>query len=106
MSRFERALLMDKETESYPTPEMVARRQINHVGLLKRGASSPALLQRIQRDQSFLQDRKTLSKTAAAAQQTTTPVTAPAPTESSSSSTLQRQKTRQFKARSPRSPAK
>ena len=100
MSRFERALLMDKENESYPTPEMVARRQINHVGLLKRGASSPALLQRIQRDQSFLQDRQTLSKVAA--QQTSTPV-AP-PTEPSP--TLQRQKTRQFKARSPRSPAK
>ena len=101
MSRFERALLMDKENESYPTPEMVARRQINHVGLLKRGASSPALLQRIQRDQSFLQDRKTLSK--AAAPQSTAPVTA-APAEPSS--TLQRQKTRQFKARSPRSPPK
>ena len=100
MSRFERALLTDKENESYPTPEMVARRQINHVGLLKRGASSPALLQRIQRDQSFLTDRLSVGKVGAAGAK----VPAPAAVVPETASGLQRQKTRQFKARSPKPP--
>ncbi|KAL7715282.1 Serine/threonine-protein phosphatase [Entamoeba marina] len=62
MSKFEKALRGDKQNEQYPTPEMVASRQKNHIGLLKRGASSPALLQRIQRDQSFLSDRSSIKK--------------------------------------------
>ncbi|KAL7716290.1 Serine/threonine-protein phosphatase [Entamoeba marina] len=65
MSKFEKALRGDKQNEQYPTPEMVASRQKNHIGLLKRGASSPALLQRIQRDQSFLSDRSSIKKTTA-----------------------------------------
>ena len=54
MSKFEKALLSDKQNEQYPSTDMIAEKQINHVGLLRRGASSPALLQRMTSDKSFL----------------------------------------------------
>ncbi|EDR26452.1 serine/threonine protein phosphatase 2B catalytic subunit, putative [Entamoeba dispar SAW760] len=57
MTKFEKALQLDKQNEQFPTPEMIALKQSNHTGLLRRGASSPALLQRLQHDQSFLHDQ-------------------------------------------------
>ena len=57
MSKFEKALKIDKQNEQFPTPEMIAEKHVNHSGLLRRGASSPALLQRLKTDKSFLNEK-------------------------------------------------
>ena len=62
MSKFEKALKTDKQNEQFPTPEMIAERHVNHSGLLRRGASSPALLQRMKNDKSFLHDVKEMKE--------------------------------------------
>ncbi|ELP93414.1 serine/threonine protein phosphatase 2B catalytic subunit alpha isoform, putative [Entamoeba invadens IP1] len=59
MSKFEKAVKSDRQNEQFPTLEMIASKQANHTGLLRRGASSPALLQRLQRDKTFLADKST-----------------------------------------------
>ncbi|EMD49709.1 serine/threonine protein phosphatase catalytic subunit gamma, putative [Entamoeba histolytica KU27] len=50
MSLFERACMLDEVNESCPTPEMITRKFQHHPGALRKGMSSPALLQKQQQE--------------------------------------------------------